>query len=295
MAKVIINLTEGELRNLIKESVREVLRELVDIPSVDTEGIDISQIDDKVLQQAYRDLSLTPTSVSYDDILSSPVPLTETIGDILPPDNVVDNIIKKYNYPSQLIRKKEANHKISIYIVVADVGRNAELIEEDMKKMGYFLGHVDKRMDGSGHEFLVMQFEPSCQLQTDETENIKSQYDTLYHWTPEYCLQGVLTQGLVPSHKNNVFNYPPRTYLMKGDSDDRDMLGLGQMLCLTNKNSKNNGEYVLLAIDIKNLDDKVRFYYDPNSAIGIYTEQVIPSDKIRQINKQMFPTQLKRP
>jgi len=149
-------------------------------------------------------------------------------------------------------------------------------------------------MDGSGHEFLVMQFEPSCQLQTDETENIKSQYDTLYHWTPEYCLQGVLAQGLVPSHKNNVFNYPPRTYLMKGDSDDRDMLRLGQMLCLTNKNSKNNGGYVLLAIDIKNLDDKVRFYYGPNSAIGIYTEQVIPSDKIRQINKQMFPTQLKQ-
>ena len=88
-------------------------------------------------------------------------------------------------------------------------------------------------------------------------------------------------EGLIPSHKNEVFNYPPRTYLMEGNSSDEQMWNLGQQLCIKNNNPNNNGTYNLIIVDIENLDDSIRFFYDPNSEIGIYTEQPIPSDRIQ--------------
>ena len=293
MAKKVIRLTESEFRNLLEDNVRNVLTKMTNDISLSSEGIDISQIDIETLRQAYRDLRLTPVPVTYDDDLTFPALLKEAYGDILPPDSVVNKIIQKYKLDAQLVNKVEANHKISIYIIVAQIGNNVELIKADMEKMGYFLGHTGKVFNIEGMKFVELQFEPYCQMQDDETENIKAQYDKLYHWTPEYHLQDIMSYGLAPSHKNRVFNYPPRTYLMKGDCDDNEMIGLGQKLCLYNKNPNNNGSYILLAINIKDIDDNIRFYFDPNSAIGIYTEQLIPNDKIQQVSKQLFPTKLK--
>lgn len=293
MAKKIIKLTESEFRNLVGDSVHDVLTRIGDNTALNGEGIDISQIDIETLRQAYRDLRLTPVPVTYDDNLSFPIQIKEACGDILPPDSVVNKIIQKYKLSTSLVNKVEAKHKISIYIIVALIGENVKLIKTDMEKMGYFLGHTGNVYNIQGMKFIQLQFEPYCQLQDDETDNIKSKYSTLYHWTPEYNINEIMLHGLVPSHRNNMFNYPPRTYLMKGDCDDNEMIGLGQKLCLFNRNPNNNGPYVLLAINIKDIDDDIRFYFDPNSAIGIYTEQVIPNDKIQQINKQVFSTRLK--
>ena len=293
MAKKIIQLTEGEFRNLVGNSVRYALTNMANNDSLNSEGIDISQIDIETLRQAYRDLRLTPVLVTYDDDLSLPVIIKEAYGDILPPDSVVDKITQKYNYSTKLVNKVEANHKISIYIIVALIGKNIELIKSDMEKRGYFLGHKGKTYIIQGMKFVQLQFEPYCQMQKDETNEIKTKYNKLYHWTPEYRINEILKHGLIPSHKNEVFNYPPRTYLMKGDCDDKEMIGLGQKLCLFNSDPNNNGIYIFLAINNKYLYDNIRFYFDPNSSIGIYTEQIIPSDKIQQISKQQFNTKLK--
>ena len=44
----------------------------------------------------------------------------------------------------------------------------------------------------------------------------------------------------------------------------------------------------MLGIDIMNLNDNVRFFLDPNSTIGIYTEQQIPPENINVIRKEQF-------
>ena len=77
---------------------------------------------------------------------------------------------------------------------------------------------------------------------------------------------------------------------MKGDSDMSQMENLGQQLSLVNNNANNNGEYALLRIDIKDIDDQIRFHYDSNSEIGIYTEQKIPKDRIEFIKTFRFKT-----
>jgi len=289
-----VKLTKGEFCSLVEDRVRKALAGADKNNTGDIGGIDISKIDIKVLKQAYRDLRLTPVPVTFDDDLSFPAYVNEAYGDILSPDDVVRKISTKYKISTQLVQKVEANNKISIYIIVALIGENVDLIKTDMEKMGYFLGLVGKTYVIEGMKFVKLQFEPTSQMQNDETDNIKSMYGTLYHWTPEYNMESVLSKGLVPSHKNSYFNYPPRTYLMREDCGDREMLSLGQKLCLLNRNPKNNGSYVLLAVDIKNVGDNVRLYYDSNSAIGIYTEQTIPSDKIHQVDKKQFSTKLNR-
>lgn len=293
MTKHTIKLTKEELRKLVREDVRGYLRDMANTTQTKPEGIDMSKIGIEDLRQAYRDLRLDPVMVTYDDDLSLPTVIKEAYGDILPPDSVVHKITRKYKFATSLVNKVEANHSISIYIIVALIGDNVKLIETDMEKMGYFLAYTGDVQNVQDMDFVQLKFEPYCQMQYDETDNIKSQYNTLYHWTPEYNLDEIMVNGLIPSHRNSLFNYPPRTYLMSEDCDDSEMIGLGQKLCLFNKNTDNNGVYALLGIDIKDIDEDIRFYFDPNSSIGIYTEQVIPSGNIKEVSRQTFQTRLK--
>lgn len=289
MRNEIIKIRESDLRLIISETVKNVLDE---INTTDNEAPDITKIDINILRSAYRDLRLTPTSTDYDNILSEMHQLKEVFGDILEPDEALYNILKKYNLPQELGKKVEHHHQISVYIIVAVVGENDKLIEQDMMKMGYFLSIKDKPVNIGGMVFQRLQFEPTSQMQDDVTEEIKEKYNVLYHWTPLYNLDSIKENGLVPSNKNDRFLYPPRTYLMTFEGNDKQMSGMGQSICWANNNPNNNGEYALLSINIKELDDNVRFYYDPNSVIGLYTEQTIPNDKIKFVQTVQFVTSL---
>lgn len=295
MAKKVIKLTGNELNRLIIESVKNILSEVDNTDDAKNDDIDITKIDIETLRNAYRDLRLTPTSSAYGDVLSEPQQIREAFGDILEPDDAIKRLLQKYGLPQQFARKVEHYHKIYIYVIIAKVGENDKIIENDMMKMGYFLSFKKPPVSVNGMVFQQLQFEPTSQLQDDVTEEIKSKYDYLYHWTPIYNINGIRENGLIPSHKNEKFDYPPRTYLMAGDSDENQMKGLGQSICFANNNPSNNGMYALLSIDIENIDDRIRFYYDPNSAIGIYTEQTIPSDRARIIQRIQFVKSLKRP
>ena len=66
------------------------------------------------------------------------------------------------------------------------------------------------------------------------------------------------------------------------------MMKLGNLLCKINTDSRNNGNYVLLRINMKNIDNNIHFYYDPNSEIGVYTEQTIPFTNIEKIGIYNF-------
>lgn len=290
MKKQIIRLTESDLYRMIKESVQTILQNNDNEDDFDINSIDISDIDIEILKQSYIDLRLVPTMTVYGDPLSSIANVYEAIGDIMPPDNVVNTIIQKYHLNRQLVVKREAYNKIYIYIIMSCLGNNEKLIEGDMKKMGYFLGIRGQVQNIQGMLFRTLQFEPYSQMQNDKTTNIKQVYDHLYHWTPKYYLNNILQNGLIPSLQNKMFNYPQRIYLMKGDCDLFQMKDLGQQLCFVNTDQRNNGKYVLLRIDLTNIGDDVHFYYDSNANIGIYTEQAIPSTSIKVVNEFTFQT-----
>ena len=153
MAKKAIHLTENELKQMIYEEVKEAFDK-----SKNHEIIDISEIDIDILKSAYYDLRLTPTITVYGDILSNLPSINEGVGDILPPDTVVKNLIKKYGLPPQLVLKREAFNKIYIYVITALIGKNDKLIEQDMRKMGYFLGYRQPPQTINGMIYQVLQF-----------------------------------------------------------------------------------------------------------------------------------------
>lgn len=284
MDKKVIKITKQDIGNIIKEVINKI--------TDNDDWIDISQLDNEALESARFDLRLVPYPVSYDDIIGCPfLPkqfLMESLNDTLPPDEVVRKILNKYNLDKRLVKKVEKFNKIFVYVVTAAIGENQKLIENDMELMGYYLGRYGKEYLIDGVKYIQMQFEPYCQLQKDETDEIKSQCNVLYHWTPEYNIESIMGQGLIPLHENPIFNYPPRTYLVKDNCDSEYLLNFGNALCVTNKNPKNNGSYVLLSVNIKNLDDSIRFYYDPNFGYGVFTEQAIPKESLNTVSKREF-------
>lgn len=282
MAK--INIKEFDIKRIIRHTISETLG--INISDVD--DFDIESIDINILKQGYVDLRLIPTPTFYDDILSDLPHIKEAIGDIVEPDIAMLRIRNKYGIPSQFFRKVEANNKIYIYIVTARVGINDKLIINDMQKLGYFLGRKGHIRNVKGMQFQVLQFEPTYQLQEDITDRIKEKYNSLFHWTPLYNINNIKTKGLIPQSINKHFSYPPRIYLINGNADDKQIYHLGQELCIANDDKRNDGEYVLLTIKTQALPDNVRLYYDPNSRIGIYTEQPIPYNAIIDKTKQKF-------
>lgn len=288
MRKRIIKLTTSDLYKVILEGVQTILTNNEGEDDFDINSIDISDIDIEILKQSYIDLRLVPTMTVYGDPLSNIPNINEAVGDIMSPDNVVHQIIQKYRLNQQLVVKIEANNKIYIYIITACIGNNDKLIEDDMKKLGYFLSVRGQVQNIQGMQFQTLQFEPYSQMQNDETTNIKQRYSHLYHWTPKYNVNNILQDGLIPNHQNKMFNYPQRIYLMKGNSDLFQMKDLGQQLCLVNTDKRNDGKYVLLKIDLSNISDDIHFYYDSNSSIGIYTEQAIPQTNIKVIGEYTF-------
>lgn len=290
MAKKFIKLTENDLQNIVIDTLKSAIRETTQPDFGEINGpddIDVSKLDIDDLKQIYRDLRLPLVQTSYDDVLNTPIRINEAYGDILPPDSVVDMIVKKYSLPKASAIKREANNQVFIYLIVGHIGVNDKLIEEDMKAVGYFLGHISDPQFVCGMEFRVLQFEPTSQMQLDVTDEIVTKFDKLYHWTPQYLLSEILNKGLIPSSKNAMFNYPPRIYLMNGNNKNK-LMALGQTLCLANQDKRNNGKYSLLEISLPLSDDSIRFFYDPNSEIGIYTEQEIPKDAISLVDNFTF-------
>ena len=275
----------NKLEKIIREHVRRTILEGLTIKYlINDENIPL--IDIETLKKTCFDFRLIPQLTVYGDKLSSLPYLNEAYGDIVEPDEVVNKLIKRYHLNSSLINKFESHNRIYVYVIVADIEINAKLISDDMEKMGYFLGVSKPYAIVDGIEFVCLQFEPMCYQQKNETETIKNTYDFLYHWTPTKNVESILQHGLIPSHKNNIFNYPNRTYLIKGNANDEDIKFLGWSISCNNNEKK----YTLLKIDIEKLDDSVNFYLDSNSQIGIYTEDIIPAEYIKIEGNITFPT-----
>lgn len=252
-------------------------------------NIDITKIDISILKAAYIDFRLLPIPITvFDNTIYNVSYIKEALGDIQLPDTVVQDIRNKYQLPEQLVRKIELHNNIYIYTIVATIGINDKLIEDDMNKLGYFLGVKGNIQHVNNMKFRILQFEPTSQIQKDSSDEIKLNNNYLYHLTPNYNITSIIKNGLIPSHKNKLFNYPERTYLIKENSSDEKIKYLGERLCNINKDPQNNGEYILLKIKLENLPDNIKFYYDPNSSLGIFTEQIIPYSNIEIYKKYKF-------
>ena len=285
----IIRIMESDLKDIVKDVVKKILSESSDFVC----DIDIKSIPREELEAIYIDYRLLPTITCHDHKLYNPTYIREAVGDIMEIDEVVKEIAKKYHLPPHTIGKKEGFNKVYVYVITALIGDNDKLIEEDMRRLGYFLGVRGNITVVDGKQFRVLQFEPMSQLQSDITDELKTKYKILYHWTPMYNIKSIKENGLIPRNDNSKYLYPPRTYLIKSDCNLEYLKYMGEELSLTNNNPLNDGHYTLLIISISDLDESIRFFYDPNSQFGIYTEQPIPKEYIKIASTKKFLNDLR--
>lgn len=252
------------------------------------EVINLIDIDVNILQKYYVDFRLFQFNNGFDKLKLGAKYIKEAFDDIVTADEVVKSIQSKYHLPDNFIYKQEAFNKIYVYIAVALVGINDELIINDMSHLGFFLSTKGQRQIINGLWYQVLRFEPDYQMQEDKTDYIKQNYDKLYHITPAYNLNDIFSEGLKPKSSNKVYNYPDRVYLIRSDINSHDLYLLCQSLSFVNDNPQNTGEYVLLNVDITNLPDNIHFYMDPNSDAGVYTNSIIPKENISIERKLYF-------
>lgn len=171
MAKKTNYITRRELREMIRNSVKENLKEVDSNEYLDL--FDLTQYDIKDLKQAYRDYRLTPYITVFGDVLSDDPCLAENISGVLPSHTAVHKIAQKYILPSSFVIKRDAHNQLYIDIIIGKIGVNDKLIAEDMQKMGYILSTTREPQEFNGMLFQVLQFEPYSQKQNDETDNIR--------------------------------------------------------------------------------------------------------------------------
>lgn len=102
----------------------------------------------------------------------------------------------------------------------------------------------------------------------------------LYHISPIANKDSILKNGLIPSSKNNRFDYTPRIYLLKPILSDDKLRWIATELYSADNSSNNNGTYCLFLIVVNKIPQDVDFFFGPRYENGIYTKQSIPSSAI---------------
>ena len=166
-----------------------------------------------------------------------------------------------------------AANKIETCVLILDKFDNINFIIEGMKAFGWSFSY-DKTTIKDQRVFKSLHFDPMFQdVVNEEIKNCS----LLKHWTPFYNFNSIMQNGLIPKSNNFIFSYPPKIHLIKGMADNYQIMKIGSQLCLANKDSRNDKNYVLLNINTKELLDKIDFFYDPRYEWGYYTKQ--PIDK----------------
>lgn len=196
----------------------------------------------------------------------------------VPLSQVKKSICRKYKLQEWQYIEFDAYHDHKLCIIIPKIGKNEEMIINDMESLGYFCGYKELYDDPAG-EYIGLRFEPM--YQTDDITNTLREYGYLLHITLTKNLDSIYEHGLIAQHKNNKFNYPPRLYFFPSNLSKMELITIVKML---NDELYDNSIYLkdfsILLIDMSKINPKIKFYGDPISEKGVFTTDNIPADAI---------------
>ena len=199
-------------------------------------------------------------------------------------EQVKETILKNYKLDEEQFVISIEENGIKVALIVPHLGDNEKLIIEDMESLGYY-ETIRGIVEIDDMEYSMIRFDP--RYPNDITRFVRNM-SCIKHLTPKYNLESIKLNGFVPSHKNEVFKYPPRVHFLKGNIDDKNIDFLGKQLCEYNSNPQNDGSYVLLTLDVTLIPKNVRFVGDSCYKFGICTEDNIPFDAVINIEEKKF-------
>lgn len=246
------------------------------------------RIPEKELEEQYIDLSFIVSSSGYGGLFMSVNGriLKEEAISTLSIENTKEVIKLKFNLKDWQFATQQGTNSIQLMVLYPNISQNTKLIKDAMLACGWSFS-VKSYIKENNMIYHAMTFEPMFQNDIS-TEARQCRY--LFHWTPKYNLESIIQNGLLPRSENKLFKHSNRIYLIKGGATQNEIFYLGRHLCSLNKNKKNNGEYILLSVDLTKISKETEIYYDPRYQWGYYLKVPIEPNAIKPIFGINFKT-----
>lgn len=281
MHKKIIRLNEADLKKMVKGAIRGLVTtaqgENLDISSL----FNIDSIPKEELEQQYVDLSFIVSSSGYGGKFMGHNGriLKEEATSTLPISETKEQMQSKFQFKDWQFATQKGCNGIRLVVLYPGIFKNTKLIKDAMMACGWSLA-VKGFIKKDGMLWRAMSFDPMFQ---DDISSEARQSEYLYHWTPLYNYKSISVEGLKPRSENQMFDYPDRLHLIKGNLSRDKILDIGRQLCKANKRLKNSAKYVLLSVDLAKVPRETEIYYDPRYEGGYYLKTSIPPEAIKPI------------
>lgn len=285
MAKRVIRLTENEFRNYIKESVNNILDEMVRPSSDDI--FDLNQMPIEILDKGWQRYHPYLLTINHRNPLANRV--VEEKTDYKKQIMLVrEAILNTFPIdPTQFVIK-EGSHGLFAAILMALTDDNVDVIEQAMENKGFFRSQPTNEQllyDRKNRPWIDVRFEPKDP--DDVTEEVHRKYNVLFHLTPTIFEKSIIQNGLKVSNNNPNYRYSEsRVFLSEGDSSIEDIQQLvNTLFAQAQKRNIPNilPNYTLFTFDLKQMKNDIRFYYDINEPKGLYTKVSISPNFIINI------------
>lgn len=270
--EAIQKLKKCEITFKINESTREML-----------EGVERKEL--VWMDRDYTGIHKNPTYLNPLTIYMHG-PIREGIIRTYPTDTAIRYMKEYFDFENFQIKKEKAFNGIEkIKIAVLNINHNVDEVEKAMHLCGYYLSYPRKETLPE-NSTVTLLFEPlwtneeAGKIRTEAHRHKRNGKAVLLHITPAYKLGKIKNIGLCPRFNNEYLKYPERIYFLNGVTPEEYIESLGRQLSKNNPSPKNNGKYILLAIDIDKVPERNRFFLDPNYPFACYTLDNIPPEAI---------------
>lgn len=276
-----MDVSKRDVRRIVQESLSFLTKECY------LDLIDLTKVSEKELRRQYIDYRFFSNTWSIGSIFSSIAEgYTQSNAEKTEDaDTVIESLLLKYGFNKKWqITKRISANNIPVIMAVADIEENFAMVDADMDKAGYFMG-FQKIVNIKGMQWRILQYEPMYEF--DQTVILRY-YPIAYHWTPVYNLDNIKKNGFIPKTENRAYNYPPRIYFLNGAAPRPEIMALGQNLCKTNTDRRNDRKYALIYVSTAKIPKECKFYSDPNMRNAMYTTDIITPEVIDKIEKYRF-------
>ncbi len=223
--------------------------------------------------------------------ISKPI-ITEGLINTYPPEQTVNYVSRALRLPKELFEivvPKGGGKKI--YCTYYPEKTAEKLVRAAFEYCGYSYSVTKSTTYSMNGIYQTDVFEEKNPKDND-TEEILSSQKYLLHITPEYYLEKILKNGIVPKSKNLRFNFPERVYLLNGDTSEGYVLGLAYEFSRMKASSaaesgydgyRDDNKWAVIKIDVSKLPADIKLFKDPNYDGGIFTPNNIPPETISEV------------
>lgn len=259
-----VKITEDKLRKIINESVKKYL-------------VNIS----KVKEPKHKtNVASTPLECNPKDILSGVREPVDQLDESLMMSYDVDDAVKILCRKFGIHESRAVINDGSVVLFLPSTvdGNFIGDVKHFMNYCGFYMPSKEASYNGA-LDCKVLTFIPKFPKE-DVTEEIINNYRYLYHATPSLYTERILKYGLIPKAKNNVFMYPERVHL----STKCDDTLFNSLKAVLGMNKKYKGTtFDVLQIDVRKLQQNIKFFKDPDYNSGVYTYDNISPQAIKVI------------